>query len=123
MQIPLNNLRESLYWLSVYPTGPGVYVYIQEKQVAYVGKTTDLTRRLNKHHTLGSRILRRVARNHVGSGIYFYSCRDPFMSHLEGFLIWTFQPFMNKVQPRAVHDEEYETLCMEALQELKGICQ
>lgn len=90
--------------------------------MAYVGKTNNLTRRLNQHHTLRPGILRRVARNHVGSDLYFYSCGDPLMSHMEGFLIYTFQPFMNKVQPRAVHLDEYEAVCMEALQDLIRIC-
>lgn len=121
--IPRTDQRESLYyWLSVSPSGPGVYAYVHQGKVEYVGKTTNLRRRLNQHHTLSPRILRRVARNNLGDGIYFHSCSDPLMSHLEGFLIYTFQPFMNKVQPKAIHLDEYETVCMEALQDLIRIC-
>jgi hypothetical protein len=106
-------------WISVSPGGSGVYVYINSSGVAlYVGKCLDLSKRIQSHHVLNRAILRRICR---GDGaLYLYPCSDPLMSCLEGFLIFTFQPHLNRVMPSIIYD--FETECDQALRELKELC-
>lgn len=88
------------YWFNIEPTGSGVYVYIEKRSVLYVGKTNNLYRRLVGHHVITSRRIRRIIQNRAM--LLFNPCTDPYMSKLEAYLIYCYQPDWNAVQPTVV---------------------
>lgn len=115
----------SLFWLKVTPGGSGVYVYIEKSRVWYIGKTIDLTARMQTHHALPRGKLRNIIHKVQGRRLVFYPCGDPFMSFLEAFLIYCFEPPGNIVWPKAPlidHSLEYYDKAVEAIRELKEIC-
>lgn len=84
-------------WLRVTPSCSGVYVLVQHRSCAYVGKTFNLGKRLLAHHVINFSCVRSIIRGR--KSLYIWPCSDPFMSDLEAYLIWCFRPPLNSVQP------------------------
>lgn len=100
-----------------------MYVLVVDRQVHYVGKTNSLQNRLQQHHCIERRQLRRLIRKTPNIALYLYPCKDTFMSYLEMFLIFTLRPPMNSVYPKPVATsvQRYEK-AFKAMMEIKGLC-
>lgn len=87
------------FWPSI--SGSGVYVLIEDKKVMYVGKTVDLHQRLISHHVIDYEWIKKLLKAR-DANLIFWPCEDPEMTIREAFLIFCYEPPLNRAKPNAL---------------------